>query len=302
MAAELEGIYGRARELCDNVTDTPHRFTVLRGLWSSTFMRKPLTEAQDLSAELVTLANAQGNDTRRALAYRAQGCSLLYHGEFEFGWESFRQGIDLWDVDKTRGKILIYGDDPGVLGKAWSSWFVGAVYSDMTTGQPDECLLDVKIVARDGRPFRCFGNVLVEPHGSVDGIEKIDVAIVCDMYTPTDTPLRGRYQREIAWLKRMHAGGSILASACSGSLLLAEAGLLDGIECAGHWGYRDLFREHYPKVKFREDSILRIASEDARIVTAGGVASATCLSSRTARRQQHVIETIEHGRRGFGRR
>ena len=151
--------------------------------------------------------------------------------------------------------------------------FVGAVYSDMTTGQPDECLLDVKIVARDGRPFRCFGNVLVEPHGSVDDIEKIDVAIVCDMYTPTDTPLHGRYEREIAWLKRMHAGGSILASVCSGSLLLAEAGLLDGIECAGHWGYRDQFREHYPKVKFREDLILRIASEDARIVTAGGVTS-----------------------------
>ena len=98
---------------------------------------------------------------------------------------------------------------------------VGGVYSDMTAGQPDECLLDVKIVARDDKPFRCFGNVLVEPHSSLDGIEKIDVAIVCDMYTAIDTPPRGRYQREIAWLKRMHAAGSILASVCSGSLLLA---------------------------------------------------------------------------------
>jgi hypothetical protein len=69
---------------------------------------------------------------------------------------------------------------------------VGAVYSDMTTGQPDESLLDVKIVARDDKPFRWFGNVLVEPHGRVDSIEKIDGAIVCDMYTATiGTPLRG---------------------------------------------------------------------------------------------------------------
>ena len=89
---------------------------------------------------------------------------------------------------------------------------VGAVYSDMTTGQPDECLLDVKIVARDDKPFRCFGNVLVEPHSGVDSIEKIDVVIVCDMYSPIDTPLGGRYRREIDWLKQMHAGGSILAS------------------------------------------------------------------------------------------
>jgi hypothetical protein len=43
---------------------------------------------------------------------------------------------------------------------------VGAVYSDMTTGQPDESLLDLKIIASDDKPFRCFGNVLVEPHGT----------------------------------------------------------------------------------------------------------------------------------------
>jgi transcriptional regulator GlxA family with amidase domain len=173
---------------------------------------------------------------------------------------------------------------------------VGGVYSDMTAGQADECLLDVKIVARDDKPFRCFGNVLVEPHSSLDGIEKIDLAIVCDMYTAIDTPPRGRYQREIAWLKRMHAAGSILASVCSGSLLLAEAGLLDGIECAGHWGYRDLFREHYPRVKFREDSILRIASEDARIVTAGGVTSWQDLALHMIARlcgAQHAIRTAK---------
>jgi transcriptional regulator GlxA family with amidase domain len=116
------------------------------------------------------------------------------------------------------------------------------------------------------------------------------------MYTPTDTPLRGRYQREIAWLKRTHAGGSILASACSGSLLLAEAGLLDGIECAGHWGYRDLFREYYPRVKFREDSILRVASEDDRIVTAGRVTSWQDLALHMIARlcgAQHAIRTAK---------
>ncbi len=150
---------------------------------------------------------------------------------------------------------------------------VGAVYSDMTTGEPEECLLDVKIVAERDRPFRCFGKVLVEPHAGVDDVRKTDVAVVCDIYTPIDTPPRERYWREIDWLKQMHAGGSIIASVCSGSLILAEAGLLDGIECAGHWGYRDLFREHYPSVRFREDSILVFAGEGARIITAGGHSS-----------------------------
>jgi transcriptional regulator GlxA family with amidase domain len=150
---------------------------------------------------------------------------------------------------------------------------VGAVYSDLTTGEPEDCLLDVRIVADRGRPFRCFGNVLVEPHAGLDEIGQTDAAVVCDIYLPIDAPPKGRYRREIDWLKRMQAGGAILASVCSGSLVLAEGGLLDGRECAGHWAYRDMFRAHYPRVRFRENSILVFAGEGAGIVTAGGHSS-----------------------------
>ena len=72
----------------------------------------------------MALADAQGDDTRRALAHRAQGCSLFFRGEFESGWESFRQAIDLWDVDKARAEILVYGEDPSVLCRAYGSWLL----------------------------------------------------------------------------------------------------------------------------------------------------------------------------------
>lgn len=150
---------------------------------------------------------------------------------------------------------------------------VGAVYPDMTTGKPEDTLLDVRIVAATDKPFRCYGNVLVEPSATLDQVEEIDVAVVCDIYTPIDTPPRNRYDREIDWLKRMYANGSIVSAVCSGSLIPAEAGLLDGMECAGHWGYRDLFRVHYPNVRFREESILVFSGEDARLITAGGHSS-----------------------------
>ncbi len=42
---------------------------------------------------------------------------------------------------------------------------------------------------------------------------------------------------------------------------------------SGHWAYRDLFREHYPKIKLRLGEILCFAGEGDRIVTAGGVTS-----------------------------
>ena len=148
---------------------------------------------------------------------------------------------------------------------------VGMVYPDMTTGQPGEGLLDVRIVAAAAEPFRCFGNILIEPHAAIGDLAQVDAAVVCDMYTPIDTAPHGRYRSEIEWLKKMHAQGTLIASVCSGSLVLAEAGLLDGRQCAGHWAYRELFRDRYPKVTYCADSILRLDSEADGVVTAGGV-------------------------------
>jgi transcriptional regulator GlxA family with amidase domain len=150
---------------------------------------------------------------------------------------------------------------------------VGAIYPEMTTGEPGELLLDVKVVAATSEPFRCYGNVMVEPDFAVDELDETDVAIVCDVYQPIDKPPHGRYRREIDWIKQMYAKGAIIASVCSGSLILAEAGLLDGHEAAGHWAYREMFRDHYPKAKMRENAILCLAGEQDRIVTAGAVSS-----------------------------
>ncbi len=149
----------------------------------------------------------------------------------------------------------------------------GAVYSELTSGTPGEKTLDVRIVSATSAPFRCFGGIIVEPHATIDEVDEIEAAIVCDMYVPIDAPPHGRYSAEAAWLKRMYAKGAILCSICSGSLVLAEAGLLDGQEASGHWAYEQLFREHFPKVRFRAGPILSFGGEQDRIVTAGGVTS-----------------------------
>ena len=151
---------------------------------------------------------------------------------------------------------------------------VGAVYPELVGGRTGEPLLDVRIVAADLAPFRSVaGNIVVEPHASLATIGRVDVAIACDINMPIDTPPKGRYPEEIAWLRRVHAGGALVGSVCSGSLLLAEAGLLDGRRCAGHWAYRELFRSAYPKVEFVIDAVLCLDSEAEGIVTAGSVTS-----------------------------
>jgi transcriptional regulator GlxA family with amidase domain len=150
---------------------------------------------------------------------------------------------------------------------------VGPMWPDMTAAEPGHLLLDVQIVAASSEPLRCFGNILVEPHAAVAEVNEVDAVVVCDMYTPIDTPPRGKYGIEVEWLRRMHARGALLATVCSGSLLLAESGLLDGRSCAGHWAYADLFREAYPRIRFRPGAILDVSSEGEGVITAGGVTS-----------------------------
>ena len=173
---------------------------------------------------------------------------------------------------------------------------VGAVYPDMTTGAPGAELLEVSIVAAQSEPFRCFGNILVEPTAEIGPDDAYDVVIVCDLYTPITTAPRGRFAREAAWLRSMHAKGTLVASVCTGSLLVAEAGLLDGRICAGHWAYADLFGAEYPDVTFDAAAILVLASETDGIITAGGVTAWQDLALHVIARlcgTQHAIRTAK---------
>lgn len=150
---------------------------------------------------------------------------------------------------------------------------VGAVYPDMVTGTPGQELLNIQIVSTDGRPFRCIGNIPVEPHTGINMLAVPDAVVVCDMYTSIHDAPKGRYPRETAWLRQMHDNGALMTSVCSGSILLAEAGLLNGHEATAHWAYRDMFQRHYPEVSFRSESVLCLEAEGDRIVTAGGVSA-----------------------------
>jgi transcriptional regulator GlxA family with amidase domain len=173
---------------------------------------------------------------------------------------------------------------------------VGSVYSDMVAGTPGRELLDVQIVSANGRPFRCLGSIPVEPHMAINALDVPDAVVVCDMYTSIYDVPTGRYPREAAWLRQMHNNGALITSVCSGSLLLAEEGLLDGREATAHWAYRDMFQRHYPKVSFRSESVLCLAAEGDRIVTAGGVSAWHDLAVYLIARfcgYQHAIETAK---------
>jgi transcriptional regulator GlxA family with amidase domain len=85
--------------------------------------------------------------------------------------------------------------------------------------------------------------------------------------------MKGRYPELMNWIRRQHKNGASIYSACSGAVMLAETGLLNECDATSHWGYQDLFRKHYPEVRFRPEPNLAFADSAGQVVTAGGTTS-----------------------------
>jgi transcriptional regulator GlxA family with amidase domain len=84
----------------------------------------------------------------------------------------------------------------------------------------------------------------------------------------------------LAWLREAHATSTWTASVCSGSLVLAAAGLLDGVRATSHW----LALEELSRTG--AESIAERVVFDGKIVTAAGVSAgidmALALTARMA--------------------
>lgn len=149
----------------------------------------------------------------------------------------------------------------------------GCIWQTLTRSGQRESPFRVRIVAPGSKPFRCGNGVPVVPALSIRDDPAADIVILPELWLGPDEPLAGRYPALTRWIGDRYDHGAHVYSACSGSLMLAETGLLDERDATSHWGYRDLFERRYPKVRFRPEPNLCFADAEGRIVTAGGTTS-----------------------------
>jgi transcriptional regulator GlxA family with amidase domain len=134
-------------------------------------------------------------------------------------------------------------------------------------------LFQPRVVSPRRTAFRCGNGIPVRPDVSIQDDPHADILILPELWLGPDEHLDGRYPEVMEFICRKHKEGAYIYSACSGAIMLAESGLLDGRKATSHWGYIDLFREHYPEVDFMPEPNLCIADRGGRIVTAGGTTS-----------------------------
>jgi len=146
----------------------------------------------------------------------------------------------------------------------------GRDWGVMTTGQPGAELLRPRVVSSSDGSFVAANDVRITPELTLDQCAAPQIVCVPEVAIAPTAPIAGRFTAEVDWLRRCHDNGATIATACSGAVLLAETGLLDGCEATTHWAFCDTIRRRYPAVKVLPQRALVASGEGQRLVMAGG--------------------------------
>ncbi|MFN7056589.1 DJ-1/PfpI family protein [Hyphomonas sp.] len=141
---------------------------------------------------------------------------------------------------------------------------VFAIYPDLThldfTG-PHQVLCRIPnsetiIASREGGDIRAEGGLVIGQTRKLSEIERCNLICVPGGMTATEVALDTEF---VAELRRLALGARYITSVCTGSLILAAAGLLEGKRAACHWGWRSLLPE------------FGAIPDDARVVRDGNI-------------------------------
>jgi transcriptional regulator GlxA family with amidase domain len=170
--------------------------------------------------------------------------------------------------------VVFPQSDPSILYGIFDTlWAAGWFWDTLQGKPPGDSIFEPHIVGADAGPLRLVTGVSIVVQDGIDDVEKTDIVFVPNILASSANDLRALDRRVLAWIKQRYASGSEIYSACGGSLAIAEAGLLDGLDATTHWGYSNLFRQEFPNVSLHPERILVQTGRGHRIVSGGGASS-----------------------------
>jgi DNA-binding winged helix-turn-helix (wHTH) protein/predicted ATPase len=149
---DVGSVYARARELCQQLGETPEISQVLWGLWTFHTLRADLGIARGIAEEFLRLAERHPYPGLSMRGHWAMEITFMHLGQFLPGFEHFEKALSLYDHERHRDDAFRYAQNPGVAMRcfaAWLLWFMGRL--DQSLSRMREALG----MARE----------LLEPHG-----------------------------------------------------------------------------------------------------------------------------------------
>jgi len=140
-------------------------------------------------------------------------------------------------------------------------------------------LFEIETASATGARIRTVHGIVIQPDGALPGVHDTDILVIPG----------GRGTREvlkdsetIAWVQAMAERAELVLSVCTGSMVLAKAGLLDGLKATTHHTVFDEFEAMAPNTR-----LLRGARfvDNGKVITSAGISTGIDMSL-------HIIERL----------
>jgi len=139
---EVERVYTRARELCQQVGETSQLFAALGGLHRFYYVQGALHTARELGEQFLALAKRQEDSTLLLAGHWMMGTPLVWLGEVARAHAHFEQTIARFNLQQHRGLVLRYGLDPGSASRVFTAFTLWTTeYADQALRRSQEALL-----------------------------------------------------------------------------------------------------------------------------------------------------------------
>ena len=123
--AEVEHVFSHARELCQQIGETPQLAPTLLGMRAFYIMRGDLQTSRALDEQLLRLAQQMQDTALLVEAHWALGTTLCFLGEIVPARAHLEQSITIYDAQQPCAQTLLdVVRDPGVAARCWISWLL----------------------------------------------------------------------------------------------------------------------------------------------------------------------------------
>jgi transcriptional regulator GlxA family with amidase domain len=180
-------------------------------------------------------------------------------------------------MDRRRVGIVLF-NDVEVLDFCGPFEVLSVTRLDEARRRQEPSPFEVLLVAETMAEVTTAGGMRVLPATDFARCPQLDLLLV-----PGGMGTRTQMLNEtlLGFVRAQAAGAELVASVCTGALVLAQAGLLAGLRATTHWRSLGLFQERFPEVRVEGDSQV---VDEGRIMTSAGIAAGIDLALMIVRR------------------
>jgi transcriptional regulator GlxA family with amidase domain len=162
--------------------------------------------------------------------------------------------------------VLVF-DDVEVLDFCGPFEVLSATRLDEAKRREEPSPFDVFLVAETSAPITTTGGMRVLPQHTFETCPPLDLIVVPGGW---GTRREVSNTRLVEWIAKQARSAKLVTSVCTGSFLLATAGLLASKRATTHWASLDRMRTTFPDVMV-EDHLHWV--EDGNVLTSAGISA-----------------------------